>query len=64
MRKNESFEKLHFDIIGQIEESFNGIHGAQSFRWIDVDTISENDFTFVIDRKVANLINEQKSSFL
>ena len=40
------------------------ISGAQSFRWIDINTISENDFTFVVDRKVATMINEQKFLFL
>ena len=40
------------------------VNGAQSFRWMDVNTISENDFTFVIDRKVASLIAEQKNLFL
>ncbi len=37
--------------------------GAQSFRWLDIDKISENDFTFVIDRRVAGLISEQKNIF-
>jgi len=40
------------------------VEGAQSFRWMEIDKISENDFTFVIDRKVANLISEQKKLFL
>ena len=40
------------------------VNGAQSFRWIDINHISENDFTFVIDKKVATLINEQKNLFL
>jgi len=40
------------------------VEGAQSFRWMEIDKISENDFTFVIDRKVANMINEQKKQFL
>ena len=38
--------------------------GAQAFRWLDINKISENDFTFVIDRKVAGLIYEQKKMFL
>jgi 8-oxo-dGTP diphosphatase len=38
--------------------------GAQCFRWLEIDNISENDFTFVIDRKVANMITEQKKLFL
>ena len=38
--------------------------GAQSFRWLDINKISENDFTFVIDRRVGGMINEQKKMFL
>jgi 8-oxo-dGTP diphosphatase len=40
------------------------VEGAQAFRWLDIDNLSENDFTFVIDRKVAGLISEQKKMFL
>lgn len=40
------------------------IEGEQSFRWIDIDKISENDFTFVIDRRVGGMIYEQKKMFL
>jgi len=39
------------------------VEGAQSFRWLEIDKISENDFTFVIDRKVATLISEHKKLF-
>ena len=35
--------------------------GAQSFRWIPLTALHENDFTFVIDQKVVNII---KSNFL
>jgi ADP-ribose pyrophosphatase YjhB (NUDIX family) len=31
-------------------------NGAQAFRFISLDTISENDFTFAIDKKVAVLL--------
>jgi 8-oxo-dGTP diphosphatase len=40
------------------------VEGAQSFRWLEMSKISENDFTFVIDRKVATLLAEQKKMFL
>ncbi len=30
------------------------------FRWLPLAVISENDFTFVIDRKVASMLSEQK----
>lgn len=32
---------------------------AQSFRWIALASISENDFTFPIDKKVAGLLKEK-----
>ncbi|MGZ3861613.1 MAG: NUDIX domain-containing protein [Bacteroidia bacterium] len=38
--------------------------GEQTFRWIDVTKISENDFTFVIDRRVGGMIAEHKKAFL
>lgn len=40
------------------------VEGAQSFRWLDINKLSENDFTFVIDRRVAGLISEQKNLFI
>jgi 8-oxo-dGTP diphosphatase len=39
------------------------VDGAQAFRWIDISKISENDFTFVIDRRVGGMIYEQKKMF-
>lgn len=35
--------------------------GAQSFRWLALSEISENDFTFVIDKKVAMMLKERFS---
>ena len=32
--------------------------GAQSMRWVDIDTISENDFTFIIDKHVADMLEK------
>lgn len=33
--------------------------GAQSMRWIEIPVLSENDFTFIIDKRVGELlINE------
>jgi 8-oxo-dGTP diphosphatase len=40
------------------------VEGAQAFRWLDISKISENDFTFVIDRRVGGMIYEQKKMFL
>jgi len=33
--------------------------GAQIFRWIDLASISENDFTFPIEKKVAELLRKK-----
>ncbi len=32
--------------------------GAQSLRWIPLDDIKESNFTFVIDKKIAELLTE------
>ena len=34
------------------------IDGAQSFRWLPVKELSEDDFTFPIDKKVAIMLKE------
>lgn len=34
--------------------------GAQIFRWLPLSELSENDFTFVIDKKVATLLKDNK----
>ena len=31
--------------------------GAQSMRWINYKTVSDNDFTFIIDKRVAEMLN-------
>lgn len=33
--------------------------GAQSMRWIDMKHLSENDFTFIIDKKVAEMLLDE-----
>ncbi len=32
--------------------------GAQSMRWLDLKNFSENDFTFIIDKRVGDMLNE------
>jgi 8-oxo-dGTP diphosphatase len=34
--------------------------GAQSLRWVSLSQLSENDFTFVIDKKVTILLTTEK----
>jgi ADP-ribose pyrophosphatase YjhB (NUDIX family) len=37
---------------------YEHIEGAQSLRWIPLKDIKESNFTFVIDKRVAKLLNE------
>lgn len=37
---------------------FEDIDGAQSFRWIPLKEISEDDFTFPVDRKVVGMVKK------
>jgi 8-oxo-dGTP diphosphatase len=46
-----SISKLVFDF-KEVKE------GAQSMRWIEIDKVSENDFTFIIDKHVADLLEK------
>ena len=39
---------------------FDKKEGAQSFRWISLADINESNFTFVIDKKIAELLTETK----
>ena len=31
--------------------------GAQSMRWVNLSEISENDFTFIIDKRIGEMLN-------
>ncbi len=33
------------------------VEGAQSMRWVDLAKISENDFTFIIDKRIGDMLN-------
>jgi len=45
--------------ISTIVFDFNEVkEGAQSMRWIEIDKVSENDFTFIIDKHVADLLEK------
>lgn len=56
-------DELSFPVSEKLFDFKERVEGAQSLRWIEIDQISENDFTFVIDRRVASLISEQKKLF-
>jgi hypothetical protein len=44
--------KIKFDFTQNID-------GPQSFRWIPLTELSEDEFTFPIDKKVAGMIKQQ-----
>ncbi|MDF2448732.1 MAG: hydrolase [Bacteroidota bacterium] len=39
---------------------FDKKEGAQSLRWISMNHISDNDFTFIIDKRVAEMLAARK----
>jgi 8-oxo-dGTP diphosphatase len=54
-----AIDPLNFKISTK-EFDFEKKEGAQSFRWIALDEIKESNFTFVIDKKIAELLAETK----
>jgi 8-oxo-dGTP diphosphatase len=34
-------------------------NGAQAMRWVELDKISENDFTFIIDKRIGDMLNNK-----
>jgi 8-oxo-dGTP diphosphatase len=52
-------EKMNFRISEKVFD-FEKKEGAQSMRWIPVHELKESNFTFVIDKKIAELLNETK----
>lgn len=43
------------DVKGEFRD---GVEGSQGFRWIGLNEISEADFTFPVDKHVANLLKK------
>jgi 8-oxo-dGTP diphosphatase len=37
----------------------NEVEGAQCFRWLNIDTLSEKDFTFPVDKVVAGMLKQR-----
>jgi 8-oxo-dGTP diphosphatase len=52
-----SAEKFNFRVSEKIFD-YEKKEGAQSLRWIPLDELKESNFTFVIDKKIAELLNE------
>ena len=49
--------ELDFKIASKPFDFIKKKDGAQSMRWIDLAKISENDFTFVIDKRIGDMLN-------
>lgn len=50
--------ELDFTISEKLFDFEEKKEGAQSMRWISLNEISENDFTFIIDKHVADLLEK------
>lgn len=50
-------EKFNFRVSEKAFD-FEKKEGAQSFRWIPVNELKESNFTFVIDKRIAELLND------
>jgi 8-oxo-dGTP diphosphatase len=50
---------LDFKIAQQPFDFTHKKEGAQSMRWVDLSKISENDFTFVIDKRIGDMLNNR-----
>jgi len=48
--------ELDFNISTKVFDFEHVKEGAQSMRWVSLDEMSENDFTFIIDKKVAEML--------
>lgn len=58
--KVKPLSRLNFKV-SEIPFDFQDIkEGAQSMRWINLNDLSENDFTFIIDKKVAEMLFLEK----
>ncbi len=53
----KALEPLNFKISHK-EFDFEKKEGAQSIRWLALEDIKESNFTFVIDKKIADLLTE------
>ena len=53
----ETLQKITFPVS---EKPFDFVKkaGAQSFRWINLNKISDNDFTLIIDKRVGELLSK------
>ena len=48
---------VNFKIADKAFDFDKKIEGAQSMRWVELKKISENDFTFIIDKRIGEMLN-------
>ena len=53
----KAISKMDFIVANKRFEFAKKIDGAQSMRWVDLAKISENDFTFIIDKRIGEMLN-------
>lgn len=58
--KVKAISKHEFKVSETVFDFMEKMEGAQSLRWIDMDAISENDFTFIIDKRVGEMLSNYK----
>lgn len=56
-KANLELNNLGFKVSDKIFDYEKKKDGAQSMRWIELDKISENDFTFIIDKRIGEMLN-------
>jgi 8-oxo-dGTP diphosphatase len=59
VKPKHSFEPSQsgFKISNKLFDFETKKEGAQTMRWVELDKISENDFTFIIDKRIGEMLN-------
>ena len=52
-------QKVKFKIATKLFDFENKMEGAQSMRWVEIEKISDNDFTFIIDKRVGEMLSNK-----
>lgn len=55
----KAIEPMKFKTSDKIFD-FEKKEGAQSLRWVELKELKESNFTFIIDKKIAEILNETK----
>ncbi len=49
-------KNIRFKIATELFDFEQKIEGAQSMRWVSLDSISDNDFTLIIDKRIGEML--------